>query len=75
MSNLVKLEGSINVSKATLIRLIGACQPNKISAHTTLVEFGMEEQKKKFAEILQKEFGIDLNLNTASELIKELRKC
>lgn len=68
------LDGSILVSKKTIINLLQACRSSEITTDSTLVEFGMEEQKKKFALILQKEFNLDLGLNPASQLTRELMK-
>lgn len=70
----VQMDGSILVSKKTIINLLQVCRPTSLGSDATLVDLGVEEQKKKFALLLQKEFNIDLGLNPASQLMRNLMK-
>lgn len=67
-------DGSILVSKTTVIRLLQACTARPMKSASTLFDVGYEQHKADMARILQREFNIDLNMNPAGELIKELSR-
>lgn len=74
MSKLQMVEGSILVSKPTLLRLVASCLPKRPTPDVTLYEVGYEQAKKEMAQLLQREFKIDIGLNPAQQLMQELKK-
>ena len=67
-------DGSILVSKSTIVRLLQSCTARRLDSNSTLFDIGYEQHKNDMARVLQREFNLDLNMNPAAELIKELSR-
>lgn len=67
-----KMDGSILISKSTLIRVMQSLRPARLGKDSTLFECGMEEQKRQIAEQLKKEFELETGFNPANDIIRKL---
>jgi hypothetical protein len=68
-----KLDGSILISKMTLIKILQGLRPTRLGAGATLFQCGMEEQKRLTVEHLKKELDLETGFNPADDLIKRLK--
>jgi hypothetical protein len=69
-----KLDGSILISKHTLLRLIQGLRPATLGKDATLFQCGMEEQKRLTMEHLKKELQLETGFNPANDVIRQLQK-
>ena len=72
--SLTSIDGSILVSKSTILRLLNAVRHTPLSNQSTLFDAGVEEQKRQMAEILKGEFKLTSGFNPARDLRLELKK-
>ncbi len=64
--------GSILIDRATLKHLLWQCKAEPLKSDSTLFDVGYETAKQKIAQVLCKEFGIDLGHIDVNDAIRML---
>ncbi len=64
--------GSILVDRATLKYLLWHCKAEPLKSDSTLFDVGYEAAKQKIAQVLCKEFGVDLGHVDVNDAIRML---
>lgn len=72
--SITSMEGGILVSKSTLLRLINSVVAKPLDSNSTLFDAGVEEQKRKTAEMLKQEFKIETGFNPARDMMIDMKK-
>lgn len=62
------------IPKKSLIRILSALAPRRLTSESTLFDAGYEAAKTDIAKLFEESLNIRLNANTAELLIRQLRK-